>query len=344
MDFVKVSVIVPVYNCETSLEKCVKSIINQTLKDLEIILVDDGSTDNSGKICDELLRDDIRVKVIHQENRGVAEARNAGLARSNGKYIGFVDSDDWIEYNMFETMYNCAELNDLDIVRCNTVIHENGKKIISWCPADIDEVCDEKKIKSEIIPMLIAPAHEAEYTKRLLKGCWCCIFNRSLIYKHGIKFYDIRSGEDALFVMESMWSASRLKLIPEAFYHYVKEKNESLSISLTRYRNYTDRDYTRNIIRNLVVDTEYYPIYQARWEQADRRYIFLDARLATVYNNAKRHEKIEMLRELLDSKEAISAFSKPIHEKLPLQLSILYFLIKKRMHRMLYCAIVLKYR
>ena len=97
----KVSIIVPVYKVEKYLRKCIDSIINQTLKDIEIILVDDGSPDNCGKICDEYAAKDTRIKVIHKENGGLSSARNAGMEVAEGEYIGFVDSDDWIESDMY---------------------------------------------------------------------------------------------------------------------------------------------------------------------------------------------------------------------------------------------------
>ena len=97
-----ISVILPVYNVQQYLEKCIESVVNQTYKNLEIILIDDGSTDMSGKICDEFAEKDGRIKVIHSKNGGVSAARNIGLDIATGEYIGFVDSDDWIESQMYE--------------------------------------------------------------------------------------------------------------------------------------------------------------------------------------------------------------------------------------------------
>ncbi len=98
----EISVIVPVYNCEKYLEKCINSILSQTFDDLELILINDGSSDNSGKICDEFKEKDSRVKIVHQKNMGVSVARNVGLDVSEGKYIGFIDGDDYIESDMYE--------------------------------------------------------------------------------------------------------------------------------------------------------------------------------------------------------------------------------------------------
>ena len=111
----KISIIVPVYNVEKYLRKCVDSILNQTFKDFELILVDDGSIDTSGKICDEYNLKDNRIKVIHKENGGLSSARNAGLDIAQGEYIGFVDSDDWIELDMYEELYKICKENDTDV-------------------------------------------------------------------------------------------------------------------------------------------------------------------------------------------------------------------------------------
>ena len=114
----KISVIVPVYNVEKFIRRCLDSIINQTMKDLEIILVDDGSTDNSGVICDEYAKLDNRITVIHKENGGVSSARNRGLDVATGEWIAFVDSDDYIEEDMYEVLYKTATEKNVDICAC----------------------------------------------------------------------------------------------------------------------------------------------------------------------------------------------------------------------------------
>ena len=113
-----ISVIVPVYKVEKYLEKCVNSICSQSYSDLEIILVDDGSPDNCGKICDEMALNDQRIRVIHQKNQGLAAARNAGLAIAQGKYVAFVDSDDTIENGAYLMLHNMIEHYDTDIAIC----------------------------------------------------------------------------------------------------------------------------------------------------------------------------------------------------------------------------------
>ena len=126
----RVSVIVPVYNVEVYLPECVESILNQSMRNLELILIDDGSPDSCGRICDEYSAKDSRVRVIHQENHGVSFARNAGLSIASGDYIGFVDPDDYVAPDMLETMLRVAEENDCDIAICGfTNCRENGELI-----------------------------------------------------------------------------------------------------------------------------------------------------------------------------------------------------------------------
>lgn len=105
----KISIIMPVYGVEDYVEKAIKSVLSQSLTDFEFFAVDDGSKDKSGAICDELAKTDSRLKVIHQENQGSSAARNAGLDKATGKYVYFIDADDWIEQDMLENMYNLAE-------------------------------------------------------------------------------------------------------------------------------------------------------------------------------------------------------------------------------------------
>lgn len=125
----KLSIIVPVYKVEQYLNRCVDSILNQTYRNIEILLVDDGSPDRSGEICDRYAKSDERVKVVHKKNGGVSSARNIGFSSSTGEYIGYVDSDDYIAPTMYEDMIDVLEKNDLDIVCCDAFIVKGDKLI-----------------------------------------------------------------------------------------------------------------------------------------------------------------------------------------------------------------------
>lgn len=131
MNGAKISVIIPVYNVEKYLDRCVNSVLNQTYKNLEIILVDDGSPDNSGLICDKYAELDNRVIVIHKTNGGLSSARNAGLEVAKGEYIGFVDSDDWIEKDMYEYLYKLIQIYDCDYSSINMMITKEENCLVN---------------------------------------------------------------------------------------------------------------------------------------------------------------------------------------------------------------------
>ena len=136
MDYGKVSVIVPIYKVEPYLDQCVQSIVNQTYKNLEIILVDDGSPDNSPAMCDAWAEKDNRIRVIHKENGGFSSARNAGLDAATGDYIQFVDSDDWILPDMTAALVSCAVKENADVVRCGYCENVDG---------DTQEICTNSR-------------------------------------------------------------------------------------------------------------------------------------------------------------------------------------------------------
>ena len=117
----KISIIVPIYNVKKYIQQCVESLINQTYKNLEIILIDDGSTDGCGELCDEFGKKDQRIHVIHKQNGGLSDARNKGIDVASGDYIGFVDSDDWISHNMYEKMLSSLKSVNADIAVCGWV-------------------------------------------------------------------------------------------------------------------------------------------------------------------------------------------------------------------------------
>lgn len=134
-----ISIIIPVYKVEKYLEKCIQSVINQTYKNIQIILVDDGSPDNCGKICDEYAKKDHRIEVIHKSNGGLSDARNKGLEIAKGEYIGFVDSDDYIEADMYEVLYNLLKQYNADVSICNFYTVSQGKIAIKNIDSGIKE-------------------------------------------------------------------------------------------------------------------------------------------------------------------------------------------------------------
>ena len=219
MNKVKVSVVVPVYKVEKYLERCDNSIIKQSLSELEIILVDDGSPDNCGIMCDSFADKDNRIKVVHKANGGLSSARNAGLKIATGEYIGFVDSDDDIETDMYEKMYNAALKYKVDFVMCDYQrINSNSTNFNKTL--DIDSgFYDKEKIRSDIFPALIMGSN-IDYGP-LLSVC-LCLYKRQFLTDNSITFAnDVKWSEDNLFsAIVGYKCNSFYYLKTEYLYHY----------------------------------------------------------------------------------------------------------------------------
>lgn len=217
-----ISIIVPVYKVEKYLERCVKSLIHQTLKDIEIILVDDGSPDQCGTICDELRENDARIRVVHKCNGGLSSARNAGMKIAKGKYVGFVDSDDDVELEMFERMVDVAEENVADFVMADYIRLEKEDKIFVTknLEAGVYRIED---IKRKIYPCLIMDKN-IDYGPIL--SVWCCIYRRDFLSENKIMFAeDIKWSEDNLFnAMVSYCAKCFVYLKNENLYHYYQNE------------------------------------------------------------------------------------------------------------------------
>lgn len=206
------SIIVPVYNVKEYLDECILSIINQTFTDLEIILIDDGSTDGSSDICDSYAEKDKRIRVIHQPNKGLSGARNTGLQQIHGEWIAFVDSDDFLDHHMYETMILESEKSMADLVVCGvqTFYTEAGNKVIKGRlpAADISSVCDEKE-------------YWIIYDQKGSMTCdvvWNKIYRRSLL--EGIEFPEGKYCEDVFVMHHILSKCGGICMMPDCFYWY----------------------------------------------------------------------------------------------------------------------------
>ena len=206
-----VSVVVPVYNVKDYLYECIDSIKNQTYKNIEIILVDDGSTDGSSQICDELAKEDERIKLIHKENGGLSDARNVGLNYSNGEYIIFIDSDDLISKIMIEQMINSMLINDADISACTFKTFKNNN--------DINYV---EKLKDEIVMSgkeLVKKIYAGEYTD-IAFTAWNKLYKKRLFQDFKIEYPVGRFYEDSFTTFKLLYNADKLVIIDNSLYFY----------------------------------------------------------------------------------------------------------------------------
>lgn len=215
----KISVIVPAYNVESYLKQCLDSIVGQAFSNLEIILVNDGSTDGSGRICDEFAVKDSRIKVIHQENAGASSARNSGIEVATGDYLTFVDSDDWLDTEMYRKMTEAAKSSrSADVIMCDFLNVKPDK--IEKISADLRKGYYEKQdIIKEIYPKLIMIEN---FGRVPIASACICLFKNSLFKENSIRFdKKLKYSEDNLFMTEIILKAdSFLYLKDEYFYHY----------------------------------------------------------------------------------------------------------------------------
>lgn len=209
MEGISISIIVPVYNAESYLERCIKSVIAQTWKNWELILIDDGSIDGSGEICNEFAKKDKRIKVIHQKNIGVSVARNVGLANAKGTYIGFVDADDWIDEKMYERLVTEISKTHCDVIMCDaTTVYSNGKRKLDT----INQLSTNAMLKKEeITPKLLLE----------LAGSVCrCLYRAELVKKEGNDFpIGIKFSEDRIFNIKNFGQARKICYIKESYYN-----------------------------------------------------------------------------------------------------------------------------
>ena len=203
-----ISIIVPVYNVEKYLKKCVYSILNQSYKNLEVILVNDGSTDNSGKICDELSREDSRIKVYHKDNGGLSDARNYGVAKANGEYVGFVDSDDYIDQYMYENLYKAIRKYNTQIAECGiTRVYKNNKLRPHYDGEEYSLVVDREGYLKEYLE------------NRKVYGAAVCKL-LSIDLAKVLKFPDGKVYEDVFYTLELLKKVDKYTLISGNYYYY----------------------------------------------------------------------------------------------------------------------------
>ena len=219
MSEVKVSVIVPVYNCEAFLPACIDSLRAQTMESLEMIFVCDGSPDHSLAVLREYEKKDSRIRVIaFEQNRGVSAARNAGIDAARGEYVIFCDGDDWIEPQMYQRLYDMAKTHDADVSFCRVFKDYENRQENVPLGFDTGARFDEAAIRETLIPAMLSKETDSDdlplsgYTPRNL-------FKRELIGSHRFR-EDIRYAEDLLFIIECMLDAKAAVAVDEAYYHY----------------------------------------------------------------------------------------------------------------------------
>lgn len=239
----KITVIVPVYNVEKYLQRCISSIIAQTYENLEIFLIDDGSTDSSGDICDEYAQQDGRITVVHKENAGQAIARNIALDRASGDWIAFLDSDDWIEPDMYKTLLQLAKQTDSDIATCKIKKHlDNGECLPSAEDTGRIEVLSTHDAIADLL-----------HQKRIRFEVWNKLWKREVLT--GVRFKENQLCEEVYFDRKAFLRAERIAFIDKSLHNYVvgRPGSTASSFKLKRMTVFEEfEDFANDLIaRNL---------------------------------------------------------------------------------------------
>lgn len=252
MQDITVSVIVPIYNTGKYLKKCLDSIVSQTLSSIEIILVNDGSTDDCESICRDYL-DDERVHYIFKSNEGLAAARQDGIDVAHGEYIGFVDSDDWLDITMYEVMYTTAKQYDADVVYMNRIYGEDG-----YCmkPEIEPGLYNRDQIEKDLLPRTLAFIGEKGQKVSISPNNCRRIYRKKLLDENHIRFdRRFRRSQDMMLTYEAMLYAQRFYYLGDHYLYHTRQVADSLS-----------RGYTKNmwslyipLIERLYFDTEHFP-------------------------------------------------------------------------------------
>lgn len=270
MKHFKVSVIVTIYNLEKYLKRCVDSLISQNFENLEILLIDDGSTDQSGSICEEYARKDTRIRVVHKENGGLISAWTKGAKVSTGDYLCFVDGDDWIDENMISEMALELSGNTKEIISSDYVIErEEGNSSPMYQrlePGEYDRECLEKTV----FPDLLGNENRAVFFSRCMK-----LISRDLIVRN-MKYCDtsIRMGEDVTIILPALLDCERLVVMDHKTYYHYFYVSESM---VHKYDSglYVNIQELRQIIQRILTDKLSKEQLVAMQEQADKEYLLL---------------------------------------------------------------------
>lgn len=336
----KVSVIVPVYNVEKYLSRCMDSILNQTLKDIEIILVDDKSPDNSPQMCDEYTKVDKRVKVIHKPiNEGLGFARNTGLSIAQGEYVAFIDSDDFVTLDYFETLYNLAKLQDYDAVysEFNNQYYP-GYTIIEKPEA---EYCNKKEVETLMLDMIGPEPSFPSDVKFQVSSCKV-LYAKAVIDANNLRFKSEREfiSEDLLFNLEFLKCCQKVKYVPMRLYYYCLN---GASLSHTyKPEIWTKLQKMLSGIQNLKSDISNQTEFDLRIQRLTLFYV-RGALSSELFQNKQNPSKRKSISRILSDKVLAEALKSYPGNQLPWKHKLFFYALKYKSYSAIYSLLFLQH-
>lgn len=338
----KISIIIPIYNTEQYLKRCVDSVLHQTLQDIEIILVDDGSPDNAPALCDAYAAQDARIQVIHKENEGLGFARNSGLEKATGEYVAFLDSDDYVSKSYYENLYRAAQKVGADTCISGYILrtkegreqlHENPKAGHTFEGEDIAKV---------LLPDILGAQPEAENDVVMGMAVWKNLISLDLLKERKVKFCSERQfiSEDALFDISYFTKAKKVTICKENGYFYCEN-----GISLSR--KYQPERFARCEVLYVEEIRRLQALLLGKEEaliHAVQRSFIGNARycMQQIYHNLEKKEAVLQMKEICKSPLLQIVLKEYPYEKNPLKLRIFNKLIQKKQGQLLWWLIRLK--
>lgn len=266
MDNCKVSVIVAIYNVEKYLERCLESLIHQSLNELEIILVDDGSKDKSSSICDNYAKKDNRIIVVHKKNQGLGMARNSGLELAKGEYIVFVDSDDFIEKNAYQEMYDMIKSENAEMLITNYYEYDTKNNIKKEMRTIHNTRSVEGKEVKKLACQMVGYSPLEKNEDDIGMSVWKNMYSRKYIEENHIRFYSERDyvSEDAIFQLMAIPKMKKILLSTNCYYYYCQNDSQSLSSTFREskfeeYKKLYEKEYEL-LKKNGIIETGKYYI------------------------------------------------------------------------------------
>ena len=333
----RVSVILPIYKVEKYLDRCMHSLLNQTLKDIEIIMVDDGSPDNSPTMCDQYAKEDSRVKVIHKQNAGLGFARNSGLEIATGDYIAFVDSDDFVSVTAFEILLKVALEENADYVMCGYKSVRNN-----ICVSEHKDV-NQKMVMEvpdcyNVLRGMIGIDPDSEYSYRHNYSVWHGIYKSTLFTEGGIRFCSERDliSEDLIFHLSLIPLCRKIVIIPDLLYNYCLNDN-SLT---TTYR----KGRFEAVLKLWKVSVGMVASTSLEDMKIRLDYLLLDVTLSAISYEVRynKNNALDVLKTISANDEVHQLLdSYPIH-RLCRNHYLFFSLLKRKAYKTIYCLLKIK--
>ena len=330
----KVTIVVPVYNTKKYLKECVQSLTEQTYADIEILLVDDGSTDGSSDLCDTLATTDERIRVIHKENGGAATARNLGIDEADGEYLMFLDSDDWLDTDTVDTLVNYADENKTDVLRFNYVREFEGKQLVKPNTFLQEKLYAGEECKTVCRQLLGLSGKELAHPESMnfLASCGFNLYRTDILRSLGVRFIPIQeigSFVDGLFNFSVFLHIERFAFINRPFYHY-RKTNEGAATANYR-KNYVARQLV--LFEKIKKKIE----EEGKWEYFSQAYYnrialsSMEICFNAMRNKAGFRERYREIKSVLKHEKFKEAYKKLDISSMGIKWKAYYFLIKHSM-------------